>query len=141
MNTIDDKQSSSDNSNKNKKVRTGKKMKKDNLDPKAQPICNPIIPPDLSEQDIHQLEELTKHVNAKIDEVIRKEVEHKTRKNPDLDQLKSMVGEFCDTYMVIGYTLNGEPFVIYNAKNAQSHNALAEHLRLTFMNIYKPPLF
>ena len=126
---------------KDKKIKKDKSKIDGETDVNPPSICHPVYPPDLSEEDRIQLEEITKEVNSKIDEVIRKEIEDKAKKGVDILQLKKIATEYCNTFMIIGYTLEGEPFVIYNAKTAQDNNALAEHLRLTFINIYKPPLF
>jgi hypothetical protein len=144
MNTINGKSPLQGNSDKSKKIRGNKKSRKKTLDSvQTNPpqICRPTMPLNLSATERAELDMITKEVNAKLNEVIHKEVAERTRKESDITQLKNVIGEFCDTFVTIGYTFEGEPFVIYNAKTAQDHNALAEHLRLAFMNIYKPPLF
>jgi len=118
--------------NDNKKPRKPRKLKNTKSPIPLQPI---------SPQETKMLESLTKEINESINNVIKDELNNKKKKNLNLDQVKNILTEFLNTYLLLGYTIEGEPFLISQAKTPQEYNSLVEHLRLTFMNTFKLPPF
>jgi len=53
----------------------------------------------------------------------------------DLKTLETLVSEFLKSFIIIGYTLNGEKIVIGHVLTQQDNDALTEHLRQTFMRV------
>jgi hypothetical protein len=53
----------------------------------------------------------------------------------DLYSLDTVVSEYLQTFMILGYDINGERICITHAENASARDALLEHLRSTFINI------
>ena len=114
-----------------------KKTKK----PKQVQSITPTNLPPLSDKDREQMELITKELNDKIATMLKTEIENKLKKNPDLDHLNAILKEYMNTFLLLGYTLEGEPFILSFSKTPQDYNALVEHLRLTFMNTFKSPMF
>ena len=56
-------------------------------------------------------------------------------KEKELDHLNNIMEEYLQSYMVLGYDLNGEKICIMNAHNSSQKDALIEHLRSTLVGI------
>jgi|688.fasta_scaffold981443_2 hypothetical protein len=56
----------------------------------------------------------------------------------DLEHLDSVVSEFLNTFMVLGYDMTGEKVFIMHAKSPHDRDALVEHLRTTLLGIISP---
>lgn len=53
----------------------------------------------------------------------------------DLEHLDTMVSEFLNVFMILGYDMNGEKVFIMHATNPHDKDALVEHLRTTLLGI------
>jgi len=62
----------------------------------------------------------------------------KQYKVKDLEQLDTVITEYLDTFMLLGYDINGEKVVIMHATNPHDRDALVEHLRTTLLGIINP---
>lgn len=127
-----------------------KKMKKDKKEKNLKYVPDSLLPenyqpvekyPTPTDNDTEMMAELVKELNKKISGVIKDDKDTKFKKNVDIEQLQNILKEYMNTYLVLGYTLEGQPFIISYAKTPQDHNSLVEHLRLTFLNTFKSPLF
>jgi len=58
----------------------------------------------------------------------------KHSKVKDLEQLDHLTEEYLQSYMILGYDLNGEKVSIIHAINPHDRDALVEHLRTTLLN-------
>ena len=56
----------------------------------------------------------------------------------DLEQLDTVITEYLDTFMLLGYDINGEKVLIMHATNPHDRDALVEHLRTTLLGIINP---
>lgn len=119
-----------------KRNKKGKKEKKpDMLD---------SLPADSSEVNTPLNKELLNILNEKIYSILKEDQKgsiDKNKINEELQQLQGILKEYLDTYLVLGYTFNGTPFLLSNAPTERDHNALVEHLRITYMNTFKNSLF
>jgi hypothetical protein len=59
----------------------------------------------------------------------------KQSKLKDLYHLDTVVTEYLQSFMILGYDINGEKVCITHAENASARDALIEHLRSTFFGI------
>lgn len=62
----------------------------------------------------------------------------KQYKVKDLEQLDTVITEYLNTFMLLGYDINGEKVVIMHATNPHDRDALVEHLRTTLLGIINP---
>lgn len=62
----------------------------------------------------------------------------KQYKVKDLEQLDTVITEYLDTFMLLGYDINGEKVIITHATNPHDRDALVEHLRTTLLGIINP---
>lgn len=53
----------------------------------------------------------------------------------DLEHLDRIAEEYLNTYMILGYDINGEKVSIMHADNPHDRDALVEHLRTTLLSI------
>ncbi len=53
----------------------------------------------------------------------------------DLYSLDAVVSEYLQSFMILGYDINGERVCITHAENISARDALIEHLRSTFFNV------
>jgi hypothetical protein len=60
---------------------------------------------------------------------------NKQSKIRDLQNLDVVVAEFLQTFMILGYDINGEKVCITHASTPAARDALVEHLRCTFLSI------
>jgi hypothetical protein len=84
-----------------------------------------VIPPD------YQIDEVIKQAFLRFHDSVS--VRHHEAK--DLEYLTSIISEYLNAYMVIGYDLSGEKIVIMNAKTSHDKDALIENLRTTLLSI------
>jgi len=56
----------------------------------------------------------------------------------DLEHLDTLVSEYLNTFMILGYDINGEKAMIMHASNPHDRDALVEHLRTTLLGIINP---
>jgi hypothetical protein len=59
----------------------------------------------------------------------------KQNKIKDLHHLDSIVAEYLQSFIILGYDLNGEKICISHASTPAARDALVEHMRTTFLNI------
>ena len=62
----------------------------------------------------------------------------KQYKVKDLEQLDTVITEYLNTFMLLGYDINGEKVIIMHATNPHDRDALVEHLRTTLLGIINP---
>lgn len=85
----------------------------------------------LTQEQIIQVEDVIKQAFLRFyDSATIKQ--HKVK---DLEHLDTIVGEFLNTFMILGYDLNGEKVCIMHAINPHDRDALIEHLRTTLLGI------
>jgi hypothetical protein len=58
-----------------------------------------------------------------------------TTLNRDLGVLESIVTEYLKTFMLIGYSMEGEKVTIFHATSPQEHDSIIEHARGTLMTL------
>ena len=59
----------------------------------------------------------------------------KQNKIKDLKHLDTIVAEYLQSFMILGYDITGEKICISNASTPAARDALIEHMRSTFLNI------
>jgi len=56
----------------------------------------------------------------------------------DLEHLDVITQEYLNSYMILGYDINGEKVSIMHAETPHDRDALVEHLRTTLLNFLNP---
>ena len=91
--------------------------------------------------------EIAEFINQTIKKQIDKEIEKETikqttyasteKKNAQKDMavLDSVISEYLQNFMVIGFDLQGNKLTMFHAKNALEKDAILEHLRSVVMNL------
>jgi hypothetical protein len=81
-------------------------------------------------------------VQKQIDDVIEQALTRfyeasrsKQCKVHDLQHLDTIVAEYLQTFMILGYDINGEKICISHASTPAARDSLIEHLRTTFLSI------
>jgi hypothetical protein len=81
-------------------------------------------------------------VQKQIDDVIEQALTRfyeasrgKQSKIHDLQHLDTIVAEYLQTFMILGYDINGEKICISHASTPAARDSLIEHLRTTFLSI------
>lgn len=81
-------------------------------------------------------------VQKQIDDVIEQAMTRfyevsrsKQYKVHDLQHLDTIVAEYLQTFMILGYDINGEKVCISHASTPAARDSLIEHLRTTFLSI------
>lgn len=108
--------------NKNQKKAVSKKKtpsKKNEIENET------VLPPE------YQIDEVIKQAFLRFHDTVN--IRHHEAK--DLEYLTSIISEYLNAYMVIGYDLSGEKIVIMNAKTSHDKDALVENLRTTLLTI------
>jgi hypothetical protein len=62
----------------------------------------------------------------------------KHSKVKDLEQLDHIAEEYLNSFMILGYDINGEKVSIMHAETPHDRDALIEHLRTTLLNFLNP---
>lgn len=62
-------------------------------------------------------------------------LEDKKNKLKEINHLSAMAEEYLSTFVLIGYSLQNEKVVIFNATNSKDEAALVDLLRATFIEI------
>jgi hypothetical protein len=80
--------------------------------------------------------------NLQVEEVIKQaflrfydSASVRSSKVKDLEHLDHIAEEYLNSYMILGYDINGEKVSIMHAENPHDRDALVEHLRTTLLNI------
>ena len=80
--------------------------------------------------------------NLQVEEVIKQaflrfydNASVRSSKVKDLEHLDHIVEEYLNSYMILGYDINGEKVSIMHAENPHDRDALVEHLRTTLLNM------
>jgi hypothetical protein len=80
--------------------------------------------------------------NLQVEEVIKQaflrfydNASVRSSKVKDLEHLDLITQEYLNSYMILGYDINGEKVSIMHAENPHDRDALVEHLRTTLLNI------
>ena len=99
--------------------------------------------PKLSAADIEQGISVEK--NLQVEEVIKQaflrfydNASIRGSKVKDLEHLDVITQEYLNSYMILGYDINGEKVSIMHAENPHDRDALVEHLRTTLLNFLNP---
>ena len=114
-----------DNSLPRKKKNTSVPRKKKN-----------ILPPTKSKQKVQGV--LQQSINDVIEQAFMRfytAENTKRHKLKDLYHLDTIVEEYLQSYMILGYDINGEKVCITHAKTPAERDSLIEHLRTTFIGI------
>jgi hypothetical protein len=80
----------------------------------------------------------SKHLEQAIAKAFKKfysESVSKQNKIKDLKHLDTIVAEYLQSFMILGYDISGEKICISHASTPAARDALIEHLRSTFLNI------
>ncbi len=84
-------------------------------------------------------EALLKQINTFLEKEVALQQNEKINrikeKIADFAPLEAILKEWLKSFLVIGYTLEGQKFYMGSAKNQQENDALIEHMRSTFFNI------
>jgi hypothetical protein len=62
----------------------------------------------------------------------------RSSKVKDLEHLDIITQEYLNSFMILGYDINGEKVSIMHAENPHDKDALIEHLRTTLLNFLNP---
>jgi hypothetical protein len=115
---------------KKKPKKTYRKKKTEALGLSALNTEEQILP----EKQLAQVEEVIKQAFLRFyDNATLKQYKVK-----DLEQLDTVITEYLDTFMLLGYDINGEKVLIMHATNPHDRDALVEHLRTTLLGIINP---
>jgi hypothetical protein len=97
------------------------------------------ISPKLSAADVEQSVPVEK--NLHVEDVIKQaflrfydNASIKGSKVKDLEHLDHIAEEYLNSYMILGYDINGEKISIMHAETPHDRDALVEHLRTTLLN-------
>lgn len=119
-----------DDKPKKKPKKTYRKKKTEALGLSALNTEEQILP----EKQLAQVEEVIKQAFLRFyDNATLKQYKVK-----DLEQLDTVITEYLDTFMLLGYDINGEKVLIMHATNPHDRDALVEHLRTTLLGIISP---
>lgn len=119
-----------DNKPKKKPKKTFRKKKAEVLGLSALNTEEQVLP----EKQLAQVEEVIKQAFLRFyDNATLKQYKVK-----DLEQLDTVITEYLNTFMLLGYDLNGEKVLIMHATNPHDRDALVEHLRTTLLGIINP---
>lgn len=116
---------------KPKRTKTPKKVKEPNLTPDElmELIMDTMAKAEKSDSELNATPAPT------VETKKPKSTKDKDEKMQEIIHLESVMSEFLSSFIVIGYNLEGEKVFIGHAKSQQQHDALVEHLRVTFFNI------
>lgn len=81
----------------------------------------------LDPQSLHEL------TNSKIMEYLQNKLNSKMETRKDLDLLKSTVEEFLNSFIILGYTFEGEPINMMLCHNQQEADSLATLVNKVFI--------
>jgi len=97
---------------------------------------NAITLDELMELIMNSVKESTPNLDTPAIAETKKEIEAQRQERiREIATLEPIIAEFLQSFIVVGYTMDGEKVFIGHARNRQQHDALVEHLRLTFFNI------
>ena len=106
---------------------------------KKQP--NPEVPaPDAVPKPYDNSAEEQQKIVGFIDKLIKQNVKIENEKNKertsDYGNLVAMNSEWLDTFLLMGYNLNGEEVIITKARNTKEYNAVLLLLKKAFVNLF-----
>lgn len=130
-----DKEGDSVNKKDDKNTKKDKKPKIADATPKT-PEVDPALTP--------LNDELMRILNERVYDIVKEDRINNAEKSQiteELSHLKAIIEEYLDNFLLLGYTFNGTPFILSNSSTEEKHNALVEHLRLTYMSTFKNNLF
>ena len=101
------------------------------------------ISPKLSATNIEQGVPIEK--NLHVEDVIKQaflrfydNASVRSSKVKDLEHIDLITQEYLNSFMILGYDINGEKVSIMHAENPHDRDALIEHLRTTLLNFLNP---
>ena len=122
-----------------KKTLSPAKAKAKKEDDKPGKTSKPLKPTNKTNNKLNKQDDL---VNRQIEDAIMQAFTRfqaadtvKQAKLKDLYQLDTVVTEYLQSFMILGYDINGEKVFITHAENMSARDALVEHLRTTFLSI------
>lgn len=74
-----------------------------------------------------------KELQKSLDRWLKDNQSHNAIAMRDLTLLKSIVSEYLDTFIVFGYTLEGERVILQNYQKARDRDAMMEFLKTIFI--------
>lgn len=94
---------------------------------------------DSSSIPLHMLPKAEKiNINEMLVKALNEYKQHNSSKfesYKDINQLTTIIDEFLSAYALIGYTLKDEQVMIFNAKTPKDDAAIADLLRVAFINM------
>lgn len=100
-----------------------KKISKDVINTPI-PAITSTDKPKLSDNEMKSFTDFVKKINLKTPK----------SEEAEIKQLNNMIKEYTSCYLLLGYNLKHEAFVLSHVNNMQDSNAIDELLRQVFMN-------
>jgi hypothetical protein len=119
--------------NKRKKSTKNESLSSQNLDQKA------IVPTKMTKK---QIEELNERVYEAVNDLeLQKSLDRWLRENThqnqvikrDINILKNSICEYLDSFLVLGYTMDGDRIIMQNFKTPKDRDAIVEFLKTVFL--------
>lgn len=102
----------------------------------ANPSISSIPSSSIKPKDYPNADELVKKIKQNIDEMIKKDIQIKANENRNIYlPLENHILEFMKSFILVGYSVNGERTVVGYVKNQQDKDALTEQFRNIFMKM------
>lgn len=79
-------------------------------------------------------EEVREFTNKTIQNFLHKKLQEKSDRRKDIEALNHTVQEFLNSFIILGYTEEGEPVNIISAHNQQEADSLATLVNKFFIN-------
>ena len=89
------------------------------------------VPSGLDEKQLLHVEDVIKQAFLRFYDTATVK-QHKVK---DLEHLNTIVTEYLQAFMILGYDINGEKVFVMHATNPHDKDALVEHLRTTLLSI------
>lgn len=94
-------------------------------------------------EDVEELGKMSKTEKDKIDQLLSQALLRykndlaydKKLKQKEMSYLSTLAEEYLNCFMLVGYSLQNEKVVIFNAHNARDEAAVVDLLRSTFLDI------
>ena len=130
-----------EDNNKNKPKRIKGKMPKPKKIDASKPINNipPLIPGKMYSIKDEDLEpDVKEYINTLLKEQIQAETiefQNKKLKQINSDQIKSILSEYMNTFLILGYDTKGERVFVFKADSADQKDALYEQFKSIFIKL------
>jgi hypothetical protein len=71
-----------------------------------------------------------RELDESLDKWIKNDTSEKNIKKRDLSILQSVISEYMDSYIIFGYSVDGERVIVESINSAKDHDAMLEFLNL-----------